>query len=228
MAAAHHSIPQLQQKLFFRPIPGTQGGPEFNDLLKEVFPPLFRFSGFDDSFNMPSFDNLKQLPWFLDEKRRSSVLHPNASWRRMFPVQPPAKLEQVIHRMHAMGGDSEACGALVPHLQDYQVGGTRMGLLYDVLVGCLRQDSARADANAFFIRWHMIPIEEDGDDSDSYARQHVELDYGGTEIKNTITMYVWETIQCVDWPSPPSGLVIEHGEFSGEKLFNFHCRKFTE
>lgn len=103
-----------------------------------------------------------------------------------------------------------------------------MGLLYDVLVGFLGQDTARHGSGEFFLRWHMVPIGQDGEDCDQYALQHVELDYGGAETENKITLYTWQTISCVmGEPTHPSGLVVDGGENAKRDLVNFSRRELV-
>ena len=214
--------PQLQRKLFLRPSPSSEAEPEFNDLLMEVFPPLFRFDAFENRFQLARFSDLKKLLWFQDEARRDSVLNPIASWRYMFPVQPPAKLDKIIQRTHAMGGDSESSGELASDLQEDQSDGVRMGLLYDVLFGFLMKDSARAGANELFIRWHMVPIEENVKHFNTLMLQNVQAEYGGADIENKITVYAWRTVSCVQGGvDEPSGLVVKGGKYSNRVLVEF-------
>ena len=209
--------PQLQRKLFFRASPASETEPQFNDLLMEVFPPLFHFDAFESRFQMPGFHHLKELPWFQDEERRDSVINPIASWRYMFPVQPPAKLDKVIRRIHAQRGDSERSGELASDLQEDQSDGVKMGLLYDVLVG--------AGGYQLFIRWHMVPIGENVVRFKTSMLENVQADYGGADIENKITLYTWDTISCVPTSNYEPRLVVKGGKYSNRVLVDFQSCK---
>ena len=115
----HYTItasPTLQQKLFFQPIPERHNAPpQLNPLLQALFDPFFKLgidldtaefymhaSNHKDLTAMPWVrDNFPTAPkldaedWFADGSRKAAFLRPKASWRRMFPVQPPARISKL-------------------------------------------------------------------------------------------------------------------------------------
>lgn len=191
--------PALQQKLFFRPVPDRTQEPEFNPLLQEMFSPLFRLDG--HKYNGHSaWDICEAVDWFKDEGRRQKVLRPEASWRRMFPVQPPARIEHMVSA-GGCGCYYETMNGVIPdHFQHLQERGTSMGLLWEVAVHMLDKN-ARTNV---WIRWHMfpwVPVIGDGEDD-----QHLE----GMEEppRNEISVHVWWSSECYEKPGAPCGLSV--------------------
>ncbi|PVH69039.1 hypothetical protein DL98DRAFT_522394 [Cadophora sp. DSE1049] len=93
------SSPIIQQKLFFTPTSAKRGkgaDPDFNPLLMELLPPFFLGSSEDPSpWNCQDFHELCSQPWVLDDVRRVKVLREDASWRKMFPMQPARRVGEI-------------------------------------------------------------------------------------------------------------------------------------
>ena len=84
--------PLLQQKLFFQPLPPSKAAgrlPEFNPLVQPLFPFLFEPYPCTMQIEWPI------QSWLNVDARRKAILRPEASWRRMLPVQPAAPIEGV-------------------------------------------------------------------------------------------------------------------------------------
>lgn len=82
------SSPPLQQLLFFRPKPFKDPKTwTVNALLREVFPPYFITSQGDVGF--PAFKAITMLNFNTKPNLKNAFLSPDASWRRMFLIQPP-------------------------------------------------------------------------------------------------------------------------------------------
>lgn len=82
-------------------------------------------------------------PCFLDEGERKRVVRPEASWRKMFPMQPAPRIERVSMSggCYCGGKTNEEC-VVAEGFEGRQDGsvegeggkGARMGLVWDVLV----------------------------------------------------------------------------------------------
>lgn len=152
------SSPAIQQKLFFAPVPETPGRtPELNPLLSALFPPFFALNKPIDPADLHSLRSIYRLDWFDDPFYRERILRPDASWRLMYPVQPPAKLDMIniysydscvicrFPRVRAKLGDE---------YEKLQGTGMRMDLLFD-LVTLL---DSNHEFPAFFVHWQMFPL----------------------------------------------------------------------
>jgi hypothetical protein len=204
-----NTSPTLQQKLFFQAIPhktSHQQPPQLNPLLQSLFPPFFN-PGTDTSTPgvHTSADYIKSQPWFQDDftgaphlheddwfyfinnSRRAAVLRPEASWRRMFPIQPPT-------RISALNMSSACCtnqcfshgGKLNSKSSHLQEKGARMGLLFDLVIECL--DSWAQ--SSFFVQWHMFKV----------------LGREESELKNEISIYFWNNERMCGGPIVATGL----------------------
>ncbi|KAH7310355.1 hypothetical protein BKA65DRAFT_518931 [Rhexocercosporidium sp. MPI-PUGE-AT-0058] len=105
--------PPLQQKLFFRTISSTtfqrndstkkkrKTDPEFNPLLAALFPPFFSPSERNGAIEeCQDFTEIYTQPWFGDEQQCAKVMREDASWRRMYPMQPARR----VGRLEMWGG----------------------------------------------------------------------------------------------------------------------------
>lgn len=127
------SSPRLQQDLFFRPreAKGSADGTRtrvLNPLLVEHMP--LWFSRGKNVWRQRVTD----VPW-AETVARLAFMRKEASWRNMLITQPPLTVFELVHRTHAMGGDSLAVGSLE------QADGVRMGLAYDKAAEGHRGDS---------------------------------------------------------------------------------------
>ncbi|KAF2671982.1 hypothetical protein BT63DRAFT_185168 [Microthyrium microscopicum] len=163
--------PTLQQALFFRPSqqrPDSEFG--FNPLLKELFPPFFLtpITDIEDSDDevessmSQSADVVKDMQWFVDKERRNAVLRPDASWRRMFPIQPPIKLREIQfeHYYPCVYSTRTPRAQISSEFDELQEHGIKMGLLYDLVISQLDRDyvaelgdRVNDSANYFLLQW---------------------------------------------------------------------------
>ena len=149
---------RLQRELFFKPAPFIPGkkSSRRNLLLAKLFPPLYTLCKPSDKISL-QFLNHNHLGWADDADMRERMLRPEASWRRMFPVQPPAKLDDIfifgysscIHREEPV-----IRARLGEQYQILQDEGLRMGLLFDLL---MKMESLNVDPT-FFVHWEMFPL----------------------------------------------------------------------
>ncbi|CAI6088023.1 unnamed protein product [Clonostachys chloroleuca] len=191
----------LQQRLFFVPDP-TRTTPELHPILKRRFPALFSLKKPDEVLYFHDFsETTRKLDWFTDENYRERMIREDASWRRMFPVQPPAKLESIkIWSHHFCVNRLGHCvpaqlGSQCQHLQET---GIKMGLLYDIVV----HFHSAMTLPRFYIHWQMFPTEGEG----PRDRDDIE-DTGGfedlyplgtekRELENSITFYYQHAAYC--------------------------------
>jgi len=127
--------PSLQQVLFLEPSKISPKNSRFNPLLKALFPPFFE----DPMTGHPDLAKcIREMAWYKNPQRRSAILNEKASWRRMFPMQPPVKIKQVIlaqcYDCARHGRRLEASRVIRGEYHYLQHNGIRMGLLYDLLV----------------------------------------------------------------------------------------------
>lgn len=168
--------PALQQKLFFQPILPAEAScrkPETNPLAEEFFPFLFGPRHVPDRRDFWSCDRVVQSMghWSGDRHHRDAVLRPEASWRRMLPVQPAARLDGVIITSWGCTGlrgltwcevdaskyvQAPRTTGQTPHntCPDLDLGTcATMGLLYDIVLHQLGNRSNRTIG----VQWQMFP-----------------------------------------------------------------------
>ncbi|KAL2843909.1 hypothetical protein BJY01DRAFT_264108 [Aspergillus pseudoustus] len=167
--------PLLQKQLFFQP---TSIRPFFEEDQRVNLNPLIKILS-------PSFAKMETLPrcpnghfrghgdehgeremrsqtWFQSEERKKAFLRPEASWRRMFPSDPPPRLRRMTAHLLGCGcGSRETLrgrlGKDYWHLNSDP--GARMGLIWDVIVFLLDD----LPAGEFFLSWERkIKTGEDG------------------------------------------------------------------
>lgn len=128
--------PSLQRKLFFQPEPlSFIFRPHFNPLLEVLFPPLFNVCP-RASWEAWDFDvwGLGDISWITEKSRRAAILHQDASWRKMFPVQPSAKIVYLQEEVPCCTNQIwENVGVLSAEFERLQDSGSRMGLLYHLV-----------------------------------------------------------------------------------------------
>ncbi|KAJ7763416.1 hypothetical protein B0H16DRAFT_1527814 [Mycena metata] len=79
--------PTLQRILFFQPEP-SNWRPLRNPLLMELFPPFFAPQGPHGRWYWPGdAESIAEMPWATATE---AFRRPDASWRRMLVLQPPA------------------------------------------------------------------------------------------------------------------------------------------
>jgi hypothetical protein len=205
----------IQQKLFFTPSPASEM-PQQNPLLKALFPTFF-------SLNRPVspdyFYNIVcgTMDWYMND-RHESVLRPDASWRRMFPVQPPAKLEQI--RIYTHDYCLYKTGSPVPakfgnEVEVLQEHGLRMDLLYDLVVHLW----GLHPSPQMYIHWEMFPLlggEEEWQDRtpspEAWSNRDLiayplplqeNMSDGDQKTNNRITLYYQHDSACGGKPWEP-------------------------
>jgi hypothetical protein len=192
---------KLQQKLFFKPISNNGScEPRMNPVLANIFPVLFTLNKRVDCTDLEFLHTICRLKWFQNPQSREKMLRADASWRHMFPVQPPTKLEVIKINTHekAIGSRFRAFDARIGSQYDQlQSEGLRMGLLYDLVT---QLDAMHPDPT-FFVHWQMFPLVEHLDEwqlhsADIYSRYvDWESSYyeailnGNPELKNSLTIH---------------------------------------
>lgn len=136
--------PSIQKKLFLQPNEDLNRKPQLNPLLKKLFPSLFRTRcaagrGFQcpEEEEMVSIKQLMKEPFFSDPDKRARVLREDASWRNMFPVQPPARIEKMVQGNGCWFFDSAMFGRLSSTYEHLNDPGAHMGFIYDYFVQLL-------------------------------------------------------------------------------------------
>lgn len=224
--------PSLQESLFYRPRTDRLGEPEFNPLLQSLFAPLFDVSAPTYS-SYHTDDQLKILPWYKDPVHRSSVLVEHASWRKMYPVQPPAKLDEIILNKYCCCDYWNESLVVAPSHQGEQEAGARMGLIFDSLVAVIDA----YDYQHFFIIWGMFPVinadGQDADDSHEWLKDIKEYGKENFGIGNYITIYEQHLEECFGKPYkdeiPTTGLRIRDVQRQTDRMLgNVNLPSFLE
>ncbi|KAE9372780.1 hypothetical protein N431DRAFT_439803 [Stipitochalara longipes BDJ] len=218
----------LQRKLFFQPVSDLSQEPVFNPLLREVCGPLFRLhrDKWDRHF-LPPWELLK---WRYDDNQRPRFLRPEASWRRMLPVQPPAKIDSMTSEGGCGCVETKERGTIHKNSQHLQKGGASMGLLWDVVIDMMD----KYQGTTVFVHWHMFPlvpasheydektrdemlegVETTGDTVPEYYEYDEEDSDEMLEVVeptgNTVTVHVRYGTDC--YPSAPKPCGLSVGSF---------------
>jgi hypothetical protein len=197
--------PSLQQKLFFKP--ATYATPIFNPLLMALHPDMFPI----DEARLVCGPN---LAW-VGTSREDAVLRGGASWQRMFPVQPPPKLDQIIiQELRPCNDDARTIsGGISPWLECPQSIGIRMGWLYRITVH-ERDRSYAPEASGWHVvhrlRWNMFPpTEAKPKDETEGSEAEPEAD---SEPQNTVTLMLRNVVHIcgarICFPPRPAGLQV--------------------
>lgn len=98
---------------------------------------------------------MQKEPWYQNESLRALVLREGASWRKMYPVQPPARLCMVLEGggctdVQAMG--TVEVGTVNKAFEHLQAPGVRMGLIYDIIIQRVEWN----DGASVSIEWRMF------------------------------------------------------------------------
>jgi hypothetical protein len=132
---------------------------------------------------------IKALPWYKDLDRRGSVLREDASWRKMYPVQPPAKIDEIVLDKYCCWDPWDESLIIADNYQHEQEAGAKMGLVFDALVAVIDV----YECTGFFILWGMFPVfKANGQrDEDCYKWLTDKKEYGKENIGlgNYITIY---------------------------------------
>jgi len=152
----------IQERLFFTATKDLEQSPEYNPLLKALFPPLFAGTPAPTQRDTDCLLNpltLLQSEWYMDETRREKVMREDASWRRMLPISPSAPITTLTDVSTCGCWTDDASGTVKPGLQDPETGCT-MGLLYDIMIECIDSDSG----GGMLIEWSQMPEADDFED----------------------------------------------------------------
>jgi hypothetical protein len=185
--------PTIQHSLFFRAKPVSPIAPsvtwEQNLLLYQAFPEWFQLlpSSLHYIHKIKGAGVFGHLDWNKSEERKRAYARPEASWRRMLVVQPPATLLEVTEQVHAMGGDSERVGTLT--FKD----GLTMGLLYDLI-----EQSVMRKGDSFWLEWHMFPDPKE---------------YEASKKNANSTTGALEPEEPMEHPIQPAKYTSENGDF---------------
>lgn len=192
--------PSLQQKLFFQPLPPSKaaGRPaELNPIVRDLLPFLFvpgPFKWRGGWFTTGKAEEAIQH-WAADPSTRQAVLRPEASWRRMLPVQPAAPIDAfVMNEFTFCVGIGEYVSLMEwckvdpsRHISSSAArsnlgGNATVGLLYDIVVPHL--SSARD--SGICVQWNMM--------EETHDPRYKKFLSGGGEVKphNAITIHAIE------------------------------------
>lgn len=217
--------PSIQKKLFLQPNEDASGKPQLNPLLKELFPLLLRTQcaagcGFrcPDEAEMVSLIQLMEEPFFSDPDKRARVLREDASWRKMFPIQPPARIHKTVQGNGVWFFKSAIFGTFSSNYESINDPGARMGFIYDYFVQLLA-DYHQIEVG---IHWRMFPggdQDEDGlltqilepvsdgvdaqEDEESVLSAGLQQIHVGSALKNEIDLYFFLLCECM-CPDPES------------------------
>lgn len=124
-----NTSPKLQKLLFFRLDIGRDLKDfVINPLLQQHFAPWFPpFHGHRN------YDRLREMEWASTPSTRDIFLRPEASWRRMLPMQPAPQTLSVQYLEHCQTGD---------FMQTASIEGVTMGRVYDITESFLRAEYA--------------------------------------------------------------------------------------
>lgn len=186
--------PSLQQKLFFQPLPPHKAAgtpPQFNLILKKLFPYLFRQQLYPFPLSPISGNEAEKSiqHWAEDPARRQAVLRAEASWRLMLPVQPAAPIDGILKaRWDWFGNPDDAenwlewCevepsrhASVLASKSDLGPNAT-MGLLYDIV---LHYFNSNWD-NSIYVQWNMF----------YFPREFGPKAFRRSVTRNTITIHV--------------------------------------
>ena len=221
--------PVLQQKLFFQAVSHT-AEPELNPLLREFFSPFFVVEEVpDSSVNGRRFESAIEITtsdWYKDVSRREKVMREEATWRRMFPIQPQARIEKVVRKggCRCVGNERRTGWVRGEFWDQEKENGVRMGGLWDLVMHVLDTEPL----GEFFVEWMMFPVViKVGDDEWDDPEYEGEIDpiwYDGrgwkdgaagwkhTEIvpaqRNAITIHNDHSRECFPGSPVPCGLSI--------------------
>jgi len=199
----------LQQKLFFQPVSRAGQQARYNQLLQELFPHFFIFAPVPEPEyrRATSAQDIYKLDWCKDGNRRGRVLRQEASWRRMFPVQPPARIERTIH---TSGCGCERYyvekGVIADEFQYLQENGASMGLIWDICVDGLIGPHA-----CLFVQWHTFPALPEYENVENELFIDVEDSHGILQVAgpgDKITIHIQHIHPCMGDKIRDSGLEI--------------------
>jgi hypothetical protein len=198
----------LQQQLFFRAVADTPSEPYFNPLLQDVFPSLLSLKP-----TRSIFEDIEKQPWYLDLSLRAAVLNPQASRRRMFPVQPPARIDTIIATDHTQTQDTKKNGTFRAKHDERQKNGATMALVYDTIVAWASHSASAGGAAVWDMsapkRISMQP--EDDAEPENGTERHMKKRRTNTVIEEdlkSITIYLWGSASCISNYRKPSPLLI--------------------
>jgi hypothetical protein len=141
--------PMIQEALFFRARPASSDGRviDFNPLLGEAFPCWFALH-VKTARRAQEVSHLKEVEQDMPSDLIKARRRKEASWRRMFPAQPPPQTFEIIQISHGRGGNSYTF-AKIPYDKPCQ-GGVRMGALYDMA----EEHVSRHRVSSFWVDWY--------------------------------------------------------------------------
>jgi hypothetical protein len=189
--------PAIKQTLFLQPVSSATGSPpEPNPLLQALFPPLFKLYESWNRWESSDIERFQAAEWFQDETRRDAVLRVDASWRKMYPVRPPAKIDFVVTSGWCCTYFVDVSrGVITTEFEHLQERGARMGLIYDILVNLL-DNYSNSDV---FILWHMFPKHSE-EESRRNELSPTEAEWSGLDaemnLANKITLYQSHFLPC--------------------------------
>jgi hypothetical protein len=214
--------PKLQQLLFFRPDIFRNPIDWFtNPLLRQNFIPWFATDS--DRFSSRDYDILRLMDWTKSPATMDAFLRPEASWRNMLFMQPPAKSLRVVAWMHGQGvtmghvyditeswlrDADRSYPAFGIDIEDGEMGPQMTLYLRMTVQCCINEDyefglSLRSQGQE--MTWQQLDKEEDvEDDPFGTTRLTMEWTTGLTEERGGVGQKEWE-----EWMKKDLG---DHGD----------------
>jgi hypothetical protein len=183
----------LQENLFFRAITDVKHRPQFNPLLKKHFPYFFKASmGVERGVFGPTFAGIDS----------DKILHEDASWRKMLPVQPPAALDDIEEYLHCSCEQHPVnrYGTVREGYAYLHEDGATMGFIWDIAAHLL--DNA-SDAWVS-VTWNLK-------EPASYPKSSLKSDKGVTriiDVQNTFDIECQHDVPHHFPADDPSGMAI--------------------
>lgn len=185
-------------------------------MLNSLFPSFFNAP--KDLNPQVTIDSLKQDgAWFENPTRREPILRKGASWRRMHPIQPAAKIADVIRDLdcYMCGPDLRVeTGQIMDESGDIQGRGVTMGFLWDLVVNLLDKHSDVIVS----IDWRLLSLDrrllsldwrlKDQDENEEISVDAVAGIPRTIPVQNTIVIYSDYFLDDHDYAPEPSGLAV--------------------
>jgi hypothetical protein len=184
--------PLLQQALFLsakRPRVGSsRAKTQVNTLLQAVFPPFFLFETHEGD---PESGKGSTRQWNEYIKMNDALLRKDASWRIMFPTQPPPSVK-IVERA-SQWSCSERRGTLFGHEHESPL--VRMGAIYDYVERAMGDQ----DTMYFHLDWHALRTSRNQSkhEEKTPGLEVPTCEDGDKETEDGVTIYTRAYLSCL-------------------------------